>query len=84
MLIDEQSLVLFQGDSITDAGRNRQQSDSLGAGYAFMAASWIGAQHPELDIRFLNRGISGNRAADRKAWREDLDPRIRRGSPACS
>ncbi len=55
---------MFQGDSITDAGRSREDASSLGGGYAMMAASWVQARHPELGLKFLNRGISGNRAVD--------------------
>ncbi|MCX7918966.1 MAG: SGNH/GDSL hydrolase family protein [bacterium] len=64
--------VLFQGDSITDAGRNRNESDSLGFGYVLFAASWFHASHPEKPVRFLNRGISGNRIKDLQArWKQD-------------
>ncbi len=72
MQIEDGSVVLFQGDSITDAGRLQQNGDGLGRGYAMMAAGWIGALYPERDIQFLNRGISGNRAKDLKnRWQED-------------
>jgi len=72
LLIEAGATVLFQGDSITDAGRNRSDPQDLGAGYAMMAAAWFGASHPRLGVRFLNRGISGNRVRDLKArWRED-------------
>jgi lysophospholipase L1-like esterase len=65
-------LVLFQGDSITDSGRDRLNPDNLGYGYAFLAASLFSAQYPELGVTFLNRGVSGNRACDmRKRWQED-------------
>lgn len=70
--IEEGALVLFQGDSITDAGRDRQNEGSLGQGYAMMAAAWISARYPERRLRFLNRGISGNRARDLRArWQAD-------------
>ncbi len=58
--IEEGSLVLFQGDSITDAGRDYSDPLSMGDGYAQMAAS----RFDDSGIRFLNRGISGNRAVD--------------------
>jgi lysophospholipase L1-like esterase len=65
-------LVLFQGDSITDSGRDRLNPDNLGYGYAFLAASLFSAQYPELGVTFLNRGVSGNRACDmRERWQED-------------
>ena len=53
--------ILFQGDSITDAGRDRRNYHNLGNGYPKYAAEFITAAHPELDIEFINLGISGNR-----------------------
>lgn len=76
----KEKVVLFQGDSITDAGRNRDDAESLGFGYALFAASWFQAQHPEKPVRFLNRGISGNRVIDLQSrWKKDcldLKPNI--------
>ncbi|MDP6636093.1 MAG: SGNH/GDSL hydrolase family protein [Phycisphaerae bacterium] len=67
-VIEDGSLVLFQGDSITDAGRNYYDPLSMGDGYARMAA----ARFEGSDVRFLNRGISGNRAVDLQArWDRD-------------
>ena len=64
--------IVFQGDSITDAGRNREDAKGLGGGYAMMAAARVQALHPELGLTFLNRGISGNRAIDLAGrWQED-------------
>ena len=53
--------ILFQGDSITDAGRDRRNYFHLGGGYPAFAAPLIKEAHPELDIEFINLGISGNR-----------------------
>lgn len=70
-MIEANDLVLFQGDSITDTGRDRDK-DSLGTGYAYIAASWFSALYPEKQVRFLNRGISGNRVRDlEERWDED-------------
>ncbi len=55
--------ILFQGDSITDAGRNRGFDGSLGQGYALLAAAQLGTDVPEA-YTFLNRGIGGNRSID--------------------
>ena len=64
--------ILFQGDSITDSGRNRADTGSLGSGYAMMAAAQFLLQHPRSDVEFLNRGISGDRTADLLArWEHD-------------
>lgn len=73
MRIPDNATVLFQGDSITDAGRTKGDTPaSLGHGYAMMAAAWYSAAYPEKGIRFLNRGISGNRAKDLEArWEGD-------------
>jgi lysophospholipase L1-like esterase len=60
-IIEDNAVVLFQGDSITDAGRSRQDLNDLGNGYARMAAGWFGSLHPQKRVRFINRGISGNR-----------------------
>lgn len=71
-LLEDNAVVLFQGDSITDAGRSRDDDANLGWGYAALAAAWFAARFPERRVRFLNRGISGNRAADLRArWRPD-------------
>lgn len=58
--------VLFYGDSITDVGRNREEVDNLGQGYALMVAGNLQAKYPELNLTFLNRGISGDKVADLK------------------
>ena len=71
-IIEEGAVVLFQGDSITDAGRSRESDDDLGRGYAMMTAAWFSAMHPELRVRFINRGIGGNAVKDLSArWQED-------------
>ena len=71
-LIQEHEVVLFQGDSITDWGRNYQDGNDLGKGYALQTAAWFSALYPERRVRFINRGISGNRAVDlRGRWDQD-------------
>ena len=56
---------LFQGDSITDAGRDdeKQGLAGLGCGYAFLLASEIENNHKD-KIDFINRGKSGDRITD--------------------
>lgn len=59
-------VVLFQGDSITDAGRDKRKQvpnaqAAFGRGYAWMAASQLLVAHPELALTLHNRGISGNK-----------------------
>lgn len=53
--------ILFQGDSITDAGRDKRNYHELGAGYPKFAAEYIRADFPDTDFEFINFGISGNR-----------------------
>ena len=67
-------VILFQGDSITDGnrGRNNDPNHIMGHGYAFSIASRLGANHPEKGYNFINRGISANKIIDLKArWQPD-------------
>lgn len=72
LIIENNAVVLFHGDSITDADRNRQNDNEMGRGYAALTAAWLSAAYPEKNISFINRGISGFRACDLQAqWQED-------------
>lgn len=55
--------ILFQGDSITDAGRSRENDGDMGRGYALMVKGKLGYEYPNQYV-FYNRGISGNRVVD--------------------
>jgi len=55
--------ILFQGDSITDCGRSRENNINVGTGYALLVKSALGFEEPAAH-EFLNRGISGNRIVD--------------------
>ena len=55
--------ILFQGDSITDAGRNFQDDAYMGYGYATMTAGKIAVDYPG-QYNVVNKGISGNRIVD--------------------
>jgi len=67
--------LLFQGDSITDGGRQRTGSDYnhiMGQDYAYILAAEIGSEYPERSLVFVNRGISGERVLDLAArWQQD-------------
>ena len=56
--------LLFQGDSITDAGRDKRNYYDLGNGYPKYAAELIKANHPDTEFEFINLGISGNRTSE--------------------
>ena len=55
--------ILFQGDSITDCGREKKDPCSMGNGYANLVKASLGADRPGA-YEFINRGISGNRIVD--------------------
>lgn len=72
MFIEPKSLVLFQGDSTTDCGRNYADGDDLGPGYPVKVATYFSTFLPELEVRFLNRGMGGHRVRDLAArWQRD-------------
>ena len=53
--------LIFQGDSITDAGRDKRDFHNLGNGYPKYAAELLKENNPEIAFDFINLGISGNR-----------------------
>ncbi len=72
MNLEFKSTVLFQGDSITDAGRKHNVHEALGEGYSMLTTAWLSASHPEKRLRFINRGLAGNRVRDlRNRWNKD-------------
>jgi lysophospholipase L1-like esterase len=70
-------VVLFQGDSITDCGRDRASADpnragALGTGYPLLIASAELAARADRGMKFYNRGISGNKIPDlEQRWSAD-------------
>ena len=79
-------VILFQGDSITDAGRNRKDEavpnsqSQLGFGYALFTTASILANYPSKELNLYNRGISGNKVFQlAERWEKDcleLQPNI--------
>jgi lysophospholipase L1-like esterase len=66
--------ILFQGDSITDGNRGRGADPNhiLGHGYVFLIAAKYGAAFPQLNLDFVNRGISGNTVLSlEQRWQKD-------------
>ena len=53
--------ILFQGDSVTDAGRDRSNPADLGEGYPKFASAMIQDSYPDTEFEFVDLGISGNR-----------------------
>jgi len=76
-VIKENDVILLQGDSITDAGRDRgvnspNANSGLGNGYAFVLAAYLLHEYPTYNLSIYNKGISGNKVfqlADR--WQQD-------------
>lgn len=56
--------ILFQGDSITDADRDRTDCHNMGNGYPKYAKEEIIKRYPHTDFEFINLGISGNQTKD--------------------
>ena len=59
----EEKIILFQGDSITDADRSRTNDLSMGYGYPNLVTGNLGMEHP-YQFKFYNRGIGGHRVVD--------------------
>lgn len=64
--IPDEAIILFQGDSITDAGRDKRQespntSSGLGSGYAFLASTDLLGTIPKKNLSCYNRGIGGDK-----------------------
>lgn len=55
--------ILFQGDSITDCGRSRENDAQKGGGYANFVSAVLNVEHPG-EYEVINRAISGNRIVD--------------------
>jgi hypothetical protein len=71
---------LFQGDSIADGNRTRDDgwNHVLGHGYAYLIGSRLWYDHTDQDLMFYNRGISGNRVRDLDArlWISEMRSRL--------
>lgn len=69
--------LLFQGDSITDAGRNRTRTGAndvggLGTGYPLLISAALREHFAASDLQIYNRGISGNTVPDLQGrWQAD-------------
>lgn len=76
------TIFLFQGDSITDGNRSRNNdwNHVMGHGYQYIVASKLWYEFPAKGFQFFNRGISGNKVTDLAArWQKealDLKPQI--------
>lgn len=71
------SVILFQGDSITDCGRDRtvtepNRANALATGYPLLIASELLRERPDANLQIFNRGVSGNKVPELDArWQAD-------------
>ncbi len=75
MKLADGDTILFTGDSITDCGRAWPVGEraGLGDGYVAFVDSLMSAYRPDVHIRVLNTGISGNRVIDLETrWQTDV------------
>ena len=70
--VADNETMLFIGDSITDCGRRGDQAP-LGNGYVSLFTELATTRFPERNIRYLNKGIGGNRITSLKdRWQDDV------------
>lgn len=77
MRFEKGSKIVFAGDSITDDGRARPIGDGnneLGNGYVRLIDTFLAVDYPELELRCVNMGASGNTSRDLLArWDVDVN-----------
>jgi len=75
--LNPNNVILFQGDSITDSRRDKNNADfndaqALGNGYAFHAAAELLYNTPSKGLKIYNKGISGNKVYQlAERWESD-------------
>ena len=77
MLLEKNDTLLFIGDSISDYERARPVGEGLfnawGRSYVADAASLLCCMYPELNLRIVNMGCSGNQVRDlANRWQTDV------------
>ncbi|MFW5434075.1 SGNH/GDSL hydrolase family protein [Paenibacillus apiarius] len=77
MTLQQRDKVVIIGDSITDCERARPVGEglfgALGKGYVSLFDALLQTEHPELGIRVVNMGVSGNTVVDVEArWHTDV------------
>jgi len=64
--LNDNDIILFQGDSITDWGRDKNKTEannpsSLGNGYVIHTVGGLLVKYPKKNLQMYNKGISGNK-----------------------
>ncbi len=80
MKLEHGKKLLFIGDSITDCDRQRPDGEGLfgatGKGYVTLVDAFLQSSYPELGIRVVNMGVSGNTVRDLASrWETDVTDR---------
>ena len=65
-VLGQDDVVLFQGDSITEWGRDKSKTKandfgSLGSGYVLLTATNVLREYATKNLKIFNTGISGNK-----------------------
>jgi lysophospholipase L1-like esterase len=63
-ILTKKTLILFQGDSITDCGRSWDDPENLGDGYVRLLTTMLSDKYLKHEFKFINRGVSGDKARD--------------------
>ena len=76
-LFEANTTLVMAGDSVTDAGRVRpvaeNRKEDLGKGYPALVDALLSACRPDLQMRIINAGISGNTSRDLlQRWDDDV------------
>lgn len=77
VILKPNDVILFQGDSITDSKRKRDDmlfnsAPAMGSGYAFLAASELLCSYPAKALKIYNKGVGGDKVYQLAArWEED-------------
>src|SRR5690554_2056542 len=68
MMLNKNQTIVFFGDSITEGHKTNTESipghDTLGTGFVNLVHSYIMVNHPNLNLKIINQGISGHRSND--------------------
>lgn len=70
MLFKKNDKIVFAGDSITDCNRLRPAGEGdlpanpYGNGYVALTFAYLRSKYPDLRLRIINQGISGDRSID--------------------
>lgn len=77
MLLTAGSKLIMIGDSVTDCGRAQPAGEglfgALGNGYVSLVDGYLSAVYPELAVRVINKGTSGNNVRSlAERWQADV------------